>query len=126
MHYTYISNKITWIYSIKDLKATNDISENTHKNFVMRHYTVPLQSIYSPHSCTHTAHLINYFFEYCMITGFFDHSKEYSGVIYDTLQNVLSWQVTKFSQSFTNGCSLFLYCGNCLTYLPEYKWRIYK
>jgi len=49
-----------------------------------------------------------------MITGFFDHSKEYSGVIYDALQNVLLWQVTKFSQSFTNGCSLFLYNRNCL------------
>jgi len=60
-----------------------------------------------------------------MITGFFDHSKEYSSVIYDALQNVLSWQVTKFSQSLTNGCSLFLYSGNFLTYLPEYKWRIY-
>jgi len=82
----------------------------------MRHYTVPLQSIYSLHSCTHTAHFINYFFEYCMITGFFDHSKEYNSVIYDALQNV----VTKFSQSFTNGCSLFLYSGNCLTYLPDF------
>jgi hypothetical protein len=54
----------------KRLKSNNCISENTHKNLVMRHYTVPLQSIYSPDSCTYTAPFINYSFEYCKIWDF--------------------------------------------------------